>query len=164
MKRIINIGDKKHACLDLEQYKNKHYESIDIEFANVHLIKLNDKIGRKFFTKNDLYVSSSTLWEVMQPVGQRGKHHHHGLEPSEIIDALSEINSTPLIYETYQKRYAVIVANISKYKYLNVVIELNAGLRNDRNANINKLITIFPKGNLNKKIPNISPEKIIYKK
>lgn len=73
MKRIINLGRKKQASRDLEQFKNKHYEAIDIEFTNVHLLKLNAIIGFKFFSKNSLYVRSSTLWEVMQPVGKKRK-------------------------------------------------------------------------------------------
>ena len=148
MKREINIGNKKQACERLEQYKNKHYESVDIEFTNVHLTKLNKLIGYSFFKKNSLYVRSSTLWEVMQPVGQSGKHHYHGLEPSEIVNALSSLEKTFLIYETYPKRYAVMVFGSERYQHISVVIEINAGLSNDRNANINKLVTIFPKSHI----------------
>lgn len=164
MKRVINIGNKKQACEQLKQFKNKHYESVDIEFTNVHLLKLNRLIGYKFFNKNSLYVRSSTLWEVMQPVGQSGKHHYHGLKPEEIISALESLLNTFFIYETYPNRYAVLVSGISEYQHMSVVIELNAGLSNNRNANINKLVTIFPKSNLDKKIAHIDTEKIVYKK
>lgn len=164
MKRIINLGRKKQASRDLEQFKNKHYEAIDIEFTNVHLLKLNAIIGFKFFSKNSLYVRSSTLWEVMQPVGKKGKHHYHGLEPKEIVDSLASILDSFLIYETYPKRYAVLVSGNEKYQNIAIVIELNAGLSNDRNANVNKLVTISPKDNLDKKISHISVDKIIYKK
>ena len=164
LKRIINIGNKKKAEEDLEVYRNKHYESIDIEFTNVHLLKLNVLIGHRFFSKNSLYVHSSTLWEVMQPVGQKGKHHYHGLEPHDIIDALSILSDTSLIYETNQNRYAVIVDGNEQYKNISVVIELGAGLTNNRNAKINKLVTIFPKSNIEKKLLHLSNDKILYKK
>lgn len=164
MKNVINIGNKKQACKDLEQFKNKHYESIEIEFKNVHLLKLNKLVGFKLFSKNSLYVHSSTLWDTMQPIGMIHKHHCHGLEPIEIIEALSSLTNAFLIYETYQNRYAVLVKARNKYQNIAVVIEPNIGLSNDRNANINKLITIFPKDNLDKKIAHIPEEKIVYKK
>ncbi len=164
MKRIINIGNKKQAIKDLEQFKNKHYEAIDIEFTNVHLLKLNKLIGYNFFKKNSLYVHSSTLWEIMQPVGKTGKHHYHGLEPMEIIDSLEALVNCLLIYETNPNRYAVLVLGNEKYQNIAVVIELNAGLSNDRFANINKVVTIFPKDNLDKKIIHIPVDKIVYKK
>ncbi len=93
MKRIIIIDNKKQAIKDLEQFKNKHYEAIDIEFANVHLLKLNDLINYKLFYKNSLFVRSSTLWEIMQPVGKGGKHHRR-LEPKEIVDALFSLKDS----------------------------------------------------------------------
>ena len=164
MKRVINIGNKKQACKDLEQFKNKHYDAIDIEFTNVHLLKLNELIGYKFFKKNSLFVRSSTLWEVMQPVGKKGKHHYHGLEPQEIVNSLEILVNSFLIYETYSNRYTFIVSCDEKYQNIAIVIELNAGLSDNRNANINKMVTIFPKDNLDKKIIHISEDKIIYKK
>ena len=164
MRCIINIGNRKQACRELEQFKSKHYEAVEIEFTNVHLLKLNRKIGFRFFSKNSLYVSSSTLWEAMQPIGKKGKHHYHGLEPYEIVDALASLVEAFLIYETYPNRYAVLVSNISKYQNIAVVIELHAGLRNDRNACVNKLVTLFPKDNLEKKVVHIAKERIVYKK
>ena len=92
MKRVINIGNKKQACKDLEQFKNKHYDAVDLRINNIHLIKINDYVGYKLFYKNSLFVRSSTLWEIMQPFGSGGKHHYHGLEPEEIIDALSSLS------------------------------------------------------------------------
>ena len=164
MKRIINIGNKKHAHKELKQFQNKHYDAIDIEFTNVHLLQLNKLIGYKFFSKNSLFVHSSTLWEIMQPIGKVGKHHYHGLKPEEIVNALSSLADTFLIYETYPKRYAVMVYDNGMHHHITVVIELNAGLSNDRNANINKLVTIFPKSNIEKKLKYLSNDKILYKK
>ena len=164
MNRVINIGNKKQACKDLAQFQNKHYDAADIEFRNVHLLKLNALIGYRFFSKNSLYVRSSTLWEIMQPVGKMGKHHYHGLKPDDIVDGLGSLLESFLIYETYPNRYAVLVSGNGTYQNLAIVIELNAGLSNNRNANINKLVTIFPKDNLDKKIAHIPAERIVYKK
>lgn len=162
MKRVINIGNKKQACEQLKQFKNKHYESVDIEFTNVHLLKINSLIGFKLFTKNSLYVRSSTLWEVMQPVGMSGKHHYHGLEPEIIVDTLSSLVNSFLIYESYFDRYAALVFGNEEYPAIMVIIELNAGLSNNRDANVNKLVTIYPKSNLNKLITHISKDKILF--
>ena len=164
MRRKINIGNKKQACLDLKQYKNKHYDSVDIEFTNVHLLKLNDLVGFKLFDKNSLFARSSMLWEAMQPIGDRGRHNYHGLKPNEIIDALSHLISPILIYESHDDRYAIVVISNNNYKYIMMIFELNAGLENDRDANINKLVTIYPKSDIEKTINKIDTEKIKYKK
>ena len=163
MKRVINIGNKKQAYIALEQFRNKHYESIDIEFTNVHLTRLNELVGYKLFRKNSLYVRSSTLWEIMQPVGKGGKHHYHGLEPCEIVNALSSLFDTVLIYQSYSNRYAALVLG-EKYPVLMVVIELNAGLENNRGADINKQVTIYPKENLYKFRKHLNEKDILYKK
>ena len=44
-------------------------------------------------------------------------------------------------------RYYEIVFGNNNYSHIMVIIELNAGLENDRNANVNKLVTIYPKNN-----------------
>ena len=162
MKRVINIGNKKQACEQLKQYKEKHYESVDVEFTNVHLLKINDLVGFKLFSKNSLYVRSSTLWEVMQPVGMSGKHHYHGLEPETIVDALSSLINSFFIYESYSDRYAVLVYGNEDFPNIMVIIELNAGLSNDRNANVNKLVTIYPKSDLEKLVSHIDEKNILY--
>ena len=164
MKKIINIGNKKQACKDLEKFKNKRYESLEIEFTNVHLLKLNKVLGFKLFSKDSLYVHSSTLWDIMQPIGSIYKNHSHGLEPELIVESIRSLSNTFFVYESYSNRYTILVLSSEKYQSIAVVIELNASLKNNRNANINKLVTIFPKDNLQKKIPHIPKEKIVYKK
>lgn len=164
MKRVINVGNKKQTYEDLARFKNKHYESIEIEFTNIHLLEVNKSINSKLFTKNALYVHSSILWDIMQPIGSTFKHHSHGLDPKLIIDTLSLLSKTFFVYESYSNRYTFLVDSTSEYESIAIVIELNAGLKNDRNANINKLVTIFPKDNLQKKISHIPKEKIIFKK
>ena len=164
MKRIINIGNKKKATQQLEQFKNKQYESVDLEFTNVHLTTINDLIGYKFFVKNSLFARSSMLWEAMQPIGDKGRHNYHGLEPNEIVDALANLTNPHLIYESYYGRYVIVVLGNDKYPFIMMIIELNAGLTNNRNANINKLVTIYPKSDLDKTLKKIMDNKIVYKK
>ena len=164
MKRIINIGNKKQAYKQLNQFQSKQYESVEIEFTNVHLTRINKLVGFRLFNKTSLYARSSMLWEIMQPVGKVGRHHYHGLEPTDIVDALSLLQDPLIVYESYMERYAVIVFGNDKYTHLMIIIELNAGLENDRNANINKLVTIYPKDELGKTIKNLDKSKILYKK
>ena len=164
MIRIINIGDKKKAYNDIQQFKNKNYDSVDVEFNNVHMTSINKLVGFKLFSKTSLYARSSTLWEAMQPVGKAGRHHYHGFESHEIIDALGLVLEPELIYESYLGRYVIIVYMEQKEQYIMIIIEKNAGLENDRNANVNKLVTIYPKGNFNKIIKNLPKDKILYNK
>lgn len=163
-KKIINIGNKKQACKDLEQFKNKRYESLEIEFTNVHLLKLNKVLGLKLFSKDGLYVHSSTLWDIMQPIGSTYKHHSHGLEPELIVDTLSSLIKTFFIYESYSNRYVILVHGNKDNPNIITVIELNAGLKGNRHANVNKLVTIYPKSNLSKLLEHLDNEKIRYKK
>ena len=164
MIRIINIGDKKKAYNDIQQFKNKNYDSVDVEFNNVHMTSINKLVGFKLFSKTSLYARSSTLWEAMQPVGKVGRHHYHGFESHEIIDALGLVLEPELIYESYLGRYVIIVYMEQKEQYIMIIIEKNAGLENDRNANVNKLVTLYPKGNFNKIIKNLPKDKILYNK
>ena len=164
MKRIINIGNKKQASKQLNQFKNKQYESVEIEFINVHLTSINELVGFKLFNKTSLFARSSMLWEIMQPVGKVGRHHYHGLEPTDIVNALSLLQDPLIVYESYLDRYAVIVFGNDKYTHIMAVVELNAALENDRNANVNKLVTIYPKNELDKTINNLDKSKILYKK
>ena len=164
MKRIINIDKKKKACKDLEQFKNKRYESLEIEFTNVHLLKLNQVLGFRAFSKDSLYVHSSTLWDIMQPIGSTYKHHSHGLYPEFVVETLSSLKETFFVYESYSNRYVVLVHGNKEYPNIITVIELNAGLKDNRNANINKLVTMYPKSNLSKLLEHLEKEKIRYKK
>ena len=164
MNRVINVGNKKQARKELEQFKSKHYDAIDLRLENVHLLSLNELVGHQLFRKSSLFVRSSTLWEIMQPVGKVGKHHYHGLDAEEIIEVLSSLYKSVLIYKSYSNRYAVFVSGKKKKRVLVVVIELNAGLENDRNADINKLVTIYPKENYDEFIKHLDKKEVIYKK
>ena len=165
MNKRINIGDKEKAIDDIRQFGQKSYQAVDIEFFNVHLKELNDVCGKKIFDKNNLYVRSSTLWELMQPEGKAGKHHFHGIDAEVIYESIKGILEPYCIYDSYDSRFviATLCKNQRDENYI-LVIEKHASLSNDRDANINKLITLYPKKNIENIISNLTTDKIWYLK
>ena len=104
MKKTINIKNEDDAEKMLYRFKNKRYSPIDIHFTNTDLKKLNALVGINLFRKNDLYVNSDTLYDIMQPIGGKGKHNYHGLTPKEILDVLNNLISPFCIYENKTDR------------------------------------------------------------
>lgn len=146
--KIINIKNKKEALETLERFKQREQKGIEIKITNVHLCLINDLMKEKIFSKNDLYVNGETLYDLMQPIGGRGKHNHHGLSKSTILSVLNNAYRPIGIYTT-NKRYVIATVIInSTNEHLVLVVEKGAQLRNDRDANINKLITIYPRRNV----------------
>ena len=43
-----------------------------------------------------------------------------------------------------------------------IIIELKAGLSNNRDANVNKLVTMYPKSDLEKLVSHIDKSKILF--
>lgn len=161
MNKEINLAKKNEAIENLSKFKVKSYYQ-DIKLTNVHLIELNELIGLNLFKKNDIYVYSLTLWELMQPIGKKGKHHYHGLEACEIYDVLSNITKPFIIFKTYENRIALVIELSILNTFYLIIIEQNSGLLNDRFANINKLISIYPRNNINKKIEKLNKTDILY--
>ena len=145
----INLGNKKEALSTLLKFKNKDYSPTDIELFNVHLKKLNDVLGFTLFYKNSLYLTSKLLWEAMQPVGDSGTHNYHGLEVEEIYNALISICKATKVYKTHDDRYLIVTNVVAKCgDPIIAVIKVGSSLADIRDANINKLVTIYPKRNL----------------
>ena len=165
MNKRINIAEKEKAIEDLNQFSMKHYQSTDVEFFNVHLKLINDVCNVKIFDKNNLFVRSSTLSELMQPEGFKGKHNHHGLSASEIYLTLKSLSTPFAVYYSREARIVVCsnVANTRNEK-IQVVVELHAGLENNRFANINKIVSIYPKRNILNKLDSLNEDLLIYKK
>ncbi len=162
MNKTINIQSKKAKSV-LKQFKNKRYSSIDIQFENVHLKQLNKLLSSEVFFKNDLFVNSTTLFELMQPVGQSGNHNYHGLLPEDILECLKNLIEPEYIIESKNNRFIIVPMFCSSYNLpLMVIIEIGAGLSNNKNANINKLVTIYPKSELGKYIKSIEANRILY--
>lgn len=105
------------------------------------------------FKKNDLFVNSISLWELMQPIGSSGTHNYHNITPLEIVNVLNSLEIPFCIYKVKNGRHAIIpIFNKNSNSGWVVIIETNAGLINRPSANINKLITIYPISNLTKYI------------
>lgn len=162
MNKVINIKSKK-AINEIKQFQNKKYSRLDIRFENVHLREINKLLPFSLFEKNDLFINSDTLWELMQPIGKTGTHNYHGLTPDDIFNALNSLEEPYCIFKVKNERYAVIPVYISSHnEYLMVVIETSCGLITNANANINKIVTIYPKSNINKHLTKIKNDDILY--
>ena len=165
MQKTINIKKCDEAIETLKQFKEKRYEAINVRLSNTNLKKINPLVKSNLFYKNDLFVSSDTLWEIMQPVGGYGSHHHHGLTPKEIVDVLNSLTTPYCIYKTENNRYAIVSLIIGESgEPLMIIIEVGASLVEDPNANINKFVTMYPRSNLNKVIAHMDSSNILYRK
>ena len=164
-KNIINLGNKTFALLVLEQLKENDYVPFDVEITNSHITELNELTGKKLFSKASLFVNSNTIHELMQPIGGKGQHNYHGLTPEDIYMALSSIKDPKYVFIVKNKRYAIISIELSHYKNpLMIVVETGAGtLLNDK-ANINKVVTIYPKNYVDEYIAKLDKRKLLYKK
>jgi len=164
MNKIINIKTKK-SIDEIAEFKNKEFSPCDIKFTNVHLKQLNEVINFKLFDKNDLYVSSTTLYELMQPIGNCGSHNYHNLTPEDIFNAINSLLHPLAVFSVKYERYAVVpIFNSSFSEPLMVVIEKGAPLLNRQNAKINKIVTIYPKSDLDKYLEGLKQQDVLYKK
>ena len=164
MKKIINIKDKR-AIEQLKMFKKKKYKDTDVQFINVHLRLMNEILRTNIFDKNDLYINATSLWELMQEVGSAGTHNYHGLTENDIIDALNTINKPYAVFETMYNRYVIVSTELSHFnEQLFVVIELHCSLTNRHDANINKIVTIYPKSDIDKLLDRMNKELILYRK
>ena len=155
MSKNINIQNKKEAIESLEELRKRKYVLSDVKFENVHLIKLNKCARRNMFSKNDLYANTVSLWELMQPQGNKGSHNYHELTPEDIVNALANITEPYCILKTEVSQYAILGTTISHFgEPLFVIIEINSGLVSNKKAKINKLVTMFPISDIERTINN----------
>ena len=163
MFRIVNIQNKKEAVELLQLFKEKKYVLADVKFENVHLREINKLLEKNIFSKNDLYINTISLWELMQPLGNKGGHNYHDLSPKDIVDALSSITEPYCVLKTEISQYAILSTSISHFgEPLMVIIEVGAGLDKNINANINKLVTMFPKGDIERTVKNMDIKNLLY--
>ena len=165
MKKILNIKNRAETEEVLFQLKNKKYLGIDVRFSNVHLIKINTLLGFNLFKKNDLFANSEKLWEIMQPVGNTNEFNSHGLTPKEIIDVLNSLSNPYCFYNAKYGRYGIVSLIIGECgEPLIVIIEVGASTFEDKNANINKLVTMYPKDNINDLLSKMNEKDVLYYK
>ena len=145
MKVIINLANKESSIRQLTLFKKKKYESFFIELDNTHIKELNKIIGRNVFRKDAVYINSLTLWEIMQPVGEQGIHHYHGLTPEEVYNALSRIQYSKNVISSYDDRYIVITdVVVNSYLKLIVIISSETDVVPENLKSIITIITIYP--------------------
>ena len=165
MNTVINI--KNDDALDIiTKFKDKEYVMCDIRFENTNLRMINELIRSNLFYKNDLFANSTTLWELMQPQEKQDdqeSHNYHGLTPLDILDALNNIISPYCIFKTKQNRISIILSCLSHFgEPLMAVVEIGADLIKKKNAKINKLVTMYPKSNIEKIIDKLEPNELLY--
>ena len=146
---IINIKNKKEALKALACFKGREQKGVEIKLVNVHLCKINKLTNNTIFSKNDLFVNGETLFDIMHPVGGYGRHNHHGLSEEMVLEVLNNAYQPIGLYMANSNRFviATVVVNNTGENII-LVIEKGAQLRNNRDANINKLITIYPRRNI----------------
>lgn len=164
MNKTINIKANK-AIKEIREFRDKSFVPIDIKFENIHLKKLNEVVNSELFSKNDLFINSKSLWELMQPVGGAGSHNYHGLTPEDIFSVLNSLLNPLAIFHVKNDRFAIVPILISSFKEpLMVVIEKDAPLMNRQKAKINKIVTIYPKSDLDKYLKSLNEKDILFKK
>lgn len=164
MNKVINIRNKK-SINEIEVFKLKKFVPVDIKFENVHIRELNKLMSQNLFDKNDLFINSVTLYELMQPIGDSGSHNYHELTPEDIYYALNNILDPECIIKVKNERYAIVPTYVSSFdEPLMVVIELKSSLIDNKNAKINKIVTIYPKSNLDEYLNKLDEKDILYKK
>ena len=163
MKKTINIKNIEEAEVLLNAYKKKKYSPIDIRLSNTHLTKINTLVGINLFSKNDLFVSSDTLYDIMQPIGGKRKHNYHGLTPRELVEVFNSFVDPYCLYITDLGRRGIISTITSETGLpLISIIEIGAGLIGNVRANINKMITIYPKDNLQRYLKSRRVVSVLY--
>ena len=83
------------------------------------------------------------------PTGDSGTHNYHGLEVEKIYNALISICKATKVYKTHDDRYLIVTNVVAKCgNPIIAVVKVGSSLADIRDANINKLVTIYPKRNL----------------
>ena len=157
---IINIYSKQIEE-NIASFKEEKSIQIDIKLTNTHLTDINKLVGFYLFRKADLYINSMTLYTAMHKVGGGNKsHHYHGLTTKEIIQALRNLKDPYAIIKTESNRYF----STNKNKKMMVFIEIGSELMSLDGNKINKIITMYPRENVEKWISKIKAEYILYRK
>ena len=166
--KVINLGTPLRAVEIIDVLGKKRLANADVRFQNVRLKRINELADRNIFLKNDLFMDATGLWDLMQAddgaLGRR--HHHHGLSPESIVKALSSLQNPELVafeYNTY--RHIVVTLSVDGRAML-AVIETNAPLRGNRDARINKLVTLYEKDGYNeylRRVEKRSDIQILYR-
>ncbi|MCQ2796419.1 MAG: hypothetical protein MJ213_03840 [Bacilli bacterium] len=160
--KIINIRKEKSSLKELERLRLKKYFYNEIRIDNIHLLLVNRFLKNKIFSKDSIYVAPSTLWASMKKsCGRDESHNFHNLSPRTIYDSLCTIKSPEAIYKSkrYINRFIIVTPITYNKEHIIVIVEIGARLVNDINANINKLVTIYPKDKI-----SLNNNELLYQK
>ena len=106
---------------------------------------LNEIVGKRLFKNDALYIDSKTLWEIMQPVGGRGRHHYHSLNPEDIMFVLTNLKYSKTIIPSYDNRILIIaLPSFTENKTYAVIIDPNGNTKNKIKNRVIRIITIYP--------------------
>ena len=101
----------------------------------------------------------------MQPLGGKGSHNYHGLTPEDIYNALKELHKPKAVIRVEEYRYAIISVELSSFNEpLMIVIQTGAELRGKINANINKVVTMYPKSDSDEYILKSNQQDVLFPK
>lgn len=146
MQKCINLGNKKDSLLALHTIASKRI-NIEVKIINTHITEINKILGRKVFKRDALYINSESLWEIMQPVGGKGRHHYHGLSPENVFETLATIRFSKNVTVSYDDRYLILtLATIFDEINIAVVVTPKGYSMDSKIKNINRIITIYPYG------------------
>ena len=146
MIKTINLGDKNESIKALKNLRERKGVSRYIRIINSNIKELNKIIGKNIFKKDAVFIRSTTLWEIMQPIGGKGEHHYHGLSPEDIYNALSRIQYSKQVTVSSDARYIAITdIEVSQKAFLVVVIKANSYLFKLDMKKVVVIITIYPK-------------------
>ena len=165
MIKSINLGEKTETIKALEALSEDDKTVRDIHIVNSHILDINNLVGKKIFKKDALYISSKTIFDIMQPMGGKDQHNYHELTPEDVFMALSSIKDPKCVFITGDNRYALISIELSHFDLpLMLVIETEASLIEKWDASINKVVTIYPRSSVDKYIEKIDERKLLYLK
>ena len=145
MNKILNLGDRQAAIVFFSRLRDSKPQPFDLRITNSHIVELNRFFKEKVFRKDALYVGTSTLWEITQPIGGSGRHHYHGLAPEDVYEALYGIRNPKEVKMSYFGRYIIVtLATFNNRVPLAVIVDPESNLQNQRATNIIRIVTIYP--------------------
>lgn len=145
MQKNINLGDKGSAIDILRSLKENKYESLEIRVRNSHIKDLNNVLGRKIFKNDVVYANAIMFWEIMQPVGGKGKHHYHNLSPENVYEALSTMRYSNNVTISYDNRYVIVtLATIAGGISIAAIVTPEGHTKQLNKKNVIRIITMYP--------------------
>ena len=144
VKTEINIAKREEALNILRDFKENMFINKPIKLINIHIKTLNSILKENIFIRDNCYIDSQTLWEIMQPLGKKTCHNSHNLSEIEVFNVLKNIKNPINVVKSYFNRFLIITiaTEINGY-HLCAVIEPNT-YNVILEKVINKIITIHP--------------------